>query len=67
MLAFFDKYGPIFELSFKNFAFLTHFMKNSATAEILTKKKIICDSGSINMRISANEAYRFIDFSNITS
>ena len=67
MRAFFEKYGPIFELSFKNFAFLTHFMKNYAIFEICTKKKIICDTGSINMRIWANEAYRFTDFSNVTS
>ena len=42
-------------------------MKNYAIAEISTKKKIVCDTGSINMRIWANEAYRFTDFSNITS
>ena len=51
MLAFFDKYGPIFELSFKKFAFLTHFMKNYAIVEISTKKKIIYDTGLINMWI----------------
>ena len=51
MLAFFDKYGPIFGPSFKNFAFLTHFMKNYAMVEISTKKKIICDTVSINMQI----------------
>ena len=50
MLAF-DKYGPIFKLSFKNFAFLTHFVKNYAIVEVSTKKKIIRDTGSINMRI----------------
>ena len=37
--------------SFKTFAFLAHFMKNYAMVEISTKKKIICDTGSINMRI----------------
>ena len=42
-------------------------MKNYAIVEIYTKKKIICDTESINMRIQANEAYRFINFSNITS
>ena len=47
-----DKYGLIFELLFKTFAFLTHVMKN-------IKKKIICDTGSINMRIWVKEAYRF--------
>ena len=67
MLVFFDKCCPIFEASFKNFTFLTHFMKNYAIVEISTKKKIVCDFGSINMRIRADEAYRFTDFSNITS
>ena len=42
-------------------------MKKYAIVEISTKKKIICDTGSINMQIWANEAYRFTDFSNITS
>ena len=42
-------------------------MKNYAIVEISAKTKIICDTGSINMRIGANEAYRFTDFSNITS
>ena len=42
-------------------------MKKYAIVEILTKKKIICDTESINMWISADDAYRFIDFSNITS
>ena len=67
MLAFFEKYGPIFELSLKNLDFLTHIMKNYAIVEISTKKKIICDTGSINMRIWVNAAYRFTDFSNIMS
>ena len=64
---FFGKYGPIFELSFKSFAFSTQFMKKYAIVEISTKKKILCDTGSINMRIWANKPYRFTDFSNITS
>ena len=42
-------------------------MKSYAIVEISTKKKIICDAGWINMRILANEADRFTDFSNITS
>ena len=42
-------------------------MKNYAIVEISTKKKIICETGSIYMRIWANEAYHFTDFSNITS
>ena len=67
MLIFLDKYGPIFELSFKNVAFLTHSVKNYDIVEIFTKKKIICDTGSINMLILANEAYCFNDFLNSTS
>ena len=42
---FFDKYGPIFEASVKNFAFFTRFMKDYAIVEI------ICGTGSINMWI----------------
>ena len=42
-------------------------MKEYAIVEISTKKKIICDTGSINMQIWANEAYRFTNFSKITS
>ena len=49
MLVFLDKYGPIFELSLKIFAILTHFMKHYAIVEISTEKKIICDTGSIHM------------------
>ena len=67
MLVFLDKYGLIFELSFKNVAFLIHFVKNYAIVEISTKKKIICDTGSINMLIQANETYCFNDFLNSTS
>ena len=37
-------------------------MKTYAIVKTSTKKKIICDTGSINMRIRANEAYRFTDF-----
>ena len=47
----FGKYGPLFELSFRNFAFLTYFMKKYAIVEIFTNKKIICETRSINMRI----------------
>ena len=42
-------------------------MKKFAIVEVSTEKKIICDTESINMWIWANEAYRFADFSNITS
>ena len=38
-------------LSFKDFAFLTHLMKNNAIVEISTEKEMICDTGSIIMRI----------------
>ena len=42
-------------------------MKKYAIAEKYTKKKIICDTESINMWILADEAYCFSDFSNIMS
>ena len=42
-------------------------MKKYAVVEILTKKKIICDTESINMWLWADEAYRFTHFSKITS
>ena len=42
-------------------------MKKYAILEISTKKKIICDTESINMWIWADEGYRFTYFSNITS
>ena len=61
MLAFLTNVVP----SFKNVAFLT--MKNYAIVEISTKKKIVHDTGSMNMRIWVNEAYRSTNFSNITS
>ena len=51
MLALLTNMVPFFEISFDHFACLTHFMKNYAIAEIYNKKKIICDTGLINMRI----------------
>ena len=42
-------------------------MRKYAIVEISTKKKIICDTELINMWIWADKAYRFTDFSNITS
>ena len=42
-------------------------MKKYATVEISTKNIIIWGTGSINTRNQANDAYRFTDFSNITS
>ena len=65
MLAFWQMQSHS-QLSFKNFAFLTQIMKRYAIVEIFTKKKIICDTVSINMRIWDDEAYRFTNFSNIT-
>ena len=61
MSAFFDKYSPIFQLSFQNFSFDTDYEKH-AIVEISTKKKIICDTELINMWISADEAYLFTVF-----
>ena len=66
MLAFVANIVP-FLSHISKISLLTHFTKNYPKDEISTKKKIICDTGSINMRIRANEAYRFTDFSNITS
>ena len=51
MMVFFDKYGPIFQVYFKNLAFLTQIMKTYAIVEISTEKRIICDTESINMWI----------------
>ena len=42
-------------------------MKKYAVVEISTKKKVICDTESINMWIWANEAYCVADFSSIIS
>ena len=42
-------------------------MKKYAIIEISTKKKIICDTESINMWIWTDEAYCFADVLNITS
>ena len=67
MLAFLTNTSPIFPLCFKNFGFFDTDYEKYAIVEISTKKKIICDTESINMWISADEAYHFTDFSNITS
>ena len=37
-------------------------MEKYAVAELSTRMKITCDTESINMWISADEAYRFTDF-----
>ena len=52
---------------FQKLFFFDTLHEKYAIVEISTKKKIIWDAGPINMRIWANEAYRFTDFSNITS
>ena len=68
MASFFDKYSPIFQLSFKKkFCFFGTDYEKYAIAEIFTKKKIICDTELINMWIWADEAYPFTNCSNITS
>ena len=50
---------------FKKFCFFDIDYENYAIVEISTKKKIICGAESIKMWISADEAYRFSDFSSI--
>ena len=65
--SFFDKYSPIFSAIVKKFCFFDTDYEKYAIVEISTKKKIICDTESINMWIWADKAYRFTDFSNITS
>ena len=65
MLAFLTNTVPLF--SYLSKRFLTQIMKKDAIVEISTKKKIICDTKSINIWISADEAYRFTDFLNIMS
>ena len=62
MLAFVANMVPFLSYLLKIFFFLTHFMKNYAIVKINSKKKIICDTGSINMQIRANEAYSFTNF-----
>ena len=42
-------------------------MEKYAIVEIPTKKKMICDTESINMWLEVDEAYHFASFSNITS
>ena len=47
-------------------AFLTHIRKDYAIFAICTKNETVCETGSINMFISADKACQFTDFSNIT-
>ena len=61
MLAFLTNTVPFFSYLSK-FCFLTQIMKKYAIVEISTKKKIICDTESRNMWISADEANCFTDF-----
>ena len=56
-----------FSAIFKKFCFLDTEYEKYAIVEVSTKKKIICDTESINMWLSADEVFRFTDFSNITS
>ena len=51
MIDFLTNVVPFLSYISKFLLFLAHFMKNYAIVEISTKKKIICDTGSINMRI----------------
>ena len=66
MLAFMTDKAPSF-ISFKYLAFLTQIRKDYAIFVICTKNGTICETGSINMLILADEAYQFTDFLNITS
>ena len=68
MLAFMTNKIPFFKLSFIFFCFFfTRIRKKCAISEVPTKNRIICDTDSINMWILADEACRFINFSNIMS
>ena len=60
MLAFLTNTVP-FSAIFKKFSLLTQIMNKYAIVQISTKKKIICDTESINMWIEADEAYCFTD------
>ena len=62
MQAFLTKTFPFVSCLSKILLSLKYFMKNYAIVEISVKKKMICDTGSINVRIRANEADRFTDF-----
>ena len=66
MLAFWQIQSH-FSAIFKKFCCFDTDYETYAIVEISTKKKIICDTESINMWIWAGEAYRLTDFVNITS
>ena len=67
MLAFLANKAPFIQLSFKYLAFSTQIRKNYAIFVICTKNETICETGSLNMLILADEACQFTDFFNITS
>ena len=67
MLAFLANKAPFFQLSFKYLAFLTQIRKDYAIFVICTKIETICETGSINMLILADEACQFTDVLNTTS
>ena len=67
MLAFLANKAPFLQLSFKYLAFLTQIRKDYAIFVICTKNETICETGSIDMLILADEACQFADFLNITS
>ena len=67
MLAFLANKAPFLQLPFKYLAFLTQIRKDYAIFVICTKNETICETGSINMLVLADEACQFNDFFNITS
>ena len=66
MLAFLTNKAQISAI-FQIFGFLTQIRNNYAIFVICTKNETICEIGSINMLIWADQACHFTDFSNITS
>ena len=62
LLAFLANKATFLPLSFKYLAFLTQIRKDYAIFAISTKNENICETGSINMLILADEACQFTDF-----
>ena len=58
---------PHFSAIFQIFGSLAQIRTDYAIFVICTKNETICETGSINMLILADEACQFTDFSNITS
>ena len=56
-----------FSIIFQIFCIFDSDQEKYAIFVILTKNKVIYDAESINMWMSADEACRFTNFSNITS